>query len=106
MMLGLDKAAIVEVRCLMTLVLEGEGWHRPDGCSLTVELIGVRLTAIVADGRTDLIQLELLKLLLVKEVDEVCQPEQVAVVITIMKWFAKKNLIKMLGLRLASAVTF
>jgi len=72
MMLGLDEAAIVEVRCLMTLVLEGEGRHRPDSGSLTVELVGMRLTAIVADSRTDLIQLELLELLLVKEVDEVC----------------------------------
>ena len=88
MMLGLDEAAIVEVRCLMTLVLEGEGRHGPNGCSLAVELIGMSLTAVVANGRTDLIQLKLLELLFVKEVDEVCQPEQVAVVITIMEWFA------------------
>ena len=87
-MLGLDKAAIVEVRCLMTLVLEGEGRHRPDGCSFTIQLIRMRLTAIVSNGRTDLIEFEFLELLLVKEVDEVCQPEQVAVVITIVEWFA------------------
>jgi len=72
MMLGLDEAAIVKVRRLMTLVLEGEGGHRPDSSSLTVELVGMRLTAIVTDSRADLIQLKLLELLLVKEVDEVC----------------------------------
>jgi hypothetical protein len=56
----------------MSLVLKGEGRNRPDSGSLTVKLVGMRLTAVVADGRTDLIQLELLELLLVKEVDEVC----------------------------------
>ena len=72
MMLGLDKAAIAEVRCLMAFVLEGECWHRPDGGSLAVELVGVRLTTIIPDGRTDLVQFEFLELLLVKKVDEVC----------------------------------
>ena len=72
MMLGLDEAAIAKVRSLMTLVLEREGRHRPDRGPLAVQLVGVRLAAVVTDGRTYLIQLELLKLLLVKEVDEVC----------------------------------
>ena len=106
MMLGLDDVATAEVRRLMAFVLERECRDRPDGCSFTIQLVGMRLTAVVANGRTDLIEFEFLELLLVKEVDEVCQPEQVTVVITVMEWLAKEDLIKVLGLRLAGAITF
>jgi dihydroorotase len=65
-------AAIAEVRSLMALVLERESWDRPYCRSLTIELKGMSLAAVVPDGAADLVKLKLLELLLVKEVDEVC----------------------------------